>query len=155
MHHKTKGKSFLLAAMTFVVYLNKKGLIESLIYRFLPQQISERKLLFFIALFAFAFSSLADNITATLISIALILSLKLETKKTIRFATVVVFAVNSGGVAMITGDVNEKSDSETRESESDRRDCHTVRAIHPWNQIWFGTGRHYSAPVDLELTEFL
>ena len=91
--------------MTFVVYLNKKGLIESLIYRFLPQQISERKLLFFIALFAFAFSSLADNITATLISIALILSLKLETKKTIRFATVVVFAVNSGGVAMITGDV--------------------------------------------------
>ena len=96
---------FLLAAMTFVVYLNKKGLIESLIYRFLPQQISERKLLFFIALFAFAFSSLADNITATLISIALILSLKLETKKTIRFATVVVFAVNSGGVAMITGDV--------------------------------------------------
>lgn len=96
---------FLLAAMTFVVYLNKKGLIESLIYRFLPQQISERKLLFFIALFAFVFSSLADNITATLISIALILSLKLETKKTIRFATVVVFAVNSGGVAMITGDV--------------------------------------------------
>ena len=96
---------FLLAAMTFVVYLNKKGLIESLIYRFLPRQISERKLLFFIALFAFVFSSLADNITATLISIALILSLKLEAKKTIRFATVVVFAVNSGGVAMITGDV--------------------------------------------------
>ncbi len=96
---------FLLAAMTFVVYLNKKGLIESLIYRFLPEQISERKLLFFIALFAFVFSSLADNITATLISIALILSLRLDAKKTIRFATVVVFAVNSGGVAMITGDV--------------------------------------------------
>ena len=96
---------FLLAAMTFVVYLNKKGLIESLIYRFLPQQITERKLLFLIALFAFVFSSLADNITATLISIALILSLKLDAKKTVRFATVVVFAVNSGGVAMITGDV--------------------------------------------------
>ena len=96
---------FLLAAMTFVVYLNKKGLIESLIYRFLPQQISERKLLFFIAIFAFVFSSLADNITATLVSIALILSLKLDASKTIRFATVVVFSVNSGGVAMITGDV--------------------------------------------------
>lgn len=96
---------FLLAAMTFVVYLNKKGLIQSLIYRFLPRQISERKLLFFIAIFAFVFSSLADNITATLISIALILSLKLDASKTIRFATVVVFSVNSGGVAMITGDV--------------------------------------------------
>ncbi len=96
---------FLLAAMTFVVYLNKKGLIESLIYRFLPTHITERKLLFLIALFAFVFSSLADNITATLISIALILSLRLDAKKTVRFATVVVFAVNSGGVAMITGDV--------------------------------------------------
>lgn len=96
---------FLLAAMTFVVYLNKKGLIESIIYRFLPAQITERKLLFFIALFAFVFSSLADNITATLISVALILSLNLSAKKTIRFATVVIFAVNSGGVSMITGDV--------------------------------------------------
>ena len=96
---------FLLAAMTFVVYLNKKGLIESIIYRFLPAQITERKLLFFIALFAFVFSSLADNITATLISVALILSLNLNAKKTIRFATVVIFAVNSGGVSMITGDV--------------------------------------------------
>lgn len=96
---------FLLAAMTFVVYLNKKGLIESIIYRFLPEQISERKLLFLIAIFAYIFSSLADNITATLISIALILSLQLPAKKVLRFATVTVFAVNSGGVAMITGDV--------------------------------------------------
>ncbi|UXD86946.1 sodium:proton antiporter NhaD [Thalassolituus hydrocarboniclasticus] len=96
---------FLLAAMTFVAYLNKKGLIESLIYRFLPSQISERKLLLMTGLFSFVFSSLADNITATLISVALILSLNLSAAKTLRFATVVVFAVNSGGVAMITGDV--------------------------------------------------
>jgi Na+/H+ antiporter NhaD/arsenite permease-like protein len=96
---------FLLAAMTFVVYLNKKGLIESLIYRFLPKQMKERSLLAFIALFAFAFSSLADNITATLICVALILSLNMPIDKTIRFAAVTVFAVNSGGVAMITGDV--------------------------------------------------
>ena len=96
---------FLLAAMTFVVYLNKKGLIESIIYRFLPRQMKERHLLAFIALFAFAFSSLADNITATLISIALILSLNMPTERTIRFAAVTVFAVNSGGVSMITGDV--------------------------------------------------
>jgi Na+/H+ antiporter NhaD/arsenite permease-like protein len=96
---------FLLAAMTFVVYLNKKGLIESIIYRFLPKEIKERYLLAFISLFAFLFSSLADNITATLISIALILSLNMPTAKTIRFAAVTVFAVNSGGVSMITGDV--------------------------------------------------
>jgi len=62
-------------------------------------------LLFLTGGFAFVFSSLADNITATLISIALILSLNLSTRKTLRFATLVVFAVNSGGVAMITGDV--------------------------------------------------
>ena len=96
---------FLLAAMTFVVYLNKKGMIESLIYRVLPKAISERRLLILTGVFAFVFSSLADNITATLISIALILSLNLPTRKTLRFATLVVFAVNSGGVAMITGDV--------------------------------------------------
>lgn len=96
---------FLLAAMTFVAYLNKKGLIESLIYKFLPKQISERNLLILTGLFAFAFSSLADNITATLICVALILSLNLPAPKTLRFATVAVFAVNSGGVSMITGDV--------------------------------------------------
>ena len=56
-------------------------------------------------LFAFVFSSLADNITATLVSVALILSLQLPAQKTLRFAAIAVFAVNSGGVAMITGDV--------------------------------------------------
>lgn len=96
---------FLVAAMTFVAYLNKKGMIENLIYLLLPGQISERKLLLFTGLFCFVFSSLADNITATLVSAALILSLNLELKKRIRFITLVVFAVNSGGVALITGDV--------------------------------------------------
>lgn len=96
---------FLVAAMTFVAYLNKKGLIENIIYRVLPTQISERRLLFLTGIFSFVFSSLADNITATLVSVALILSLRLPAAKTLRFATVVVFAVNSGGVAMITGDV--------------------------------------------------
>ncbi len=96
---------FLVAAMTFVAYLNKKGMIETLIYLVLPARISERALLFLTALFCFVFSSLADNITATLVSITLILSLRLDAAKTIKFATLVVFAVNSGGVALITGDV--------------------------------------------------
>ena len=96
---------FLVAAMTFVAYLNKKGLIQNLIYLFLPSRISERMLLVLTGLFCFVFSSIADNITATLVSAALILSLNLDVKKTLRFAALVVFAVNSGGVALITGDV--------------------------------------------------
>jgi Na+/H+ antiporter NhaD/arsenite permease-like protein len=96
---------FLVTAMTFVAYLNKKGLIESLLHGVMPKVISERKLLFFTAIFSFVFSSLADNITATLVSIALILSLGLPVNKTMRFAVLVVFAVNSGGVSLITGDV--------------------------------------------------
>ncbi|TDO95911.1 sodium:proton antiporter NhaD [Marinomonas balearica] len=96
---------FLVAAMTFVAYLNQKGMIENLIHLFLPKKISERRLLFLTAIFCFVFSSLADNITATLVSVTLILSLNLSTKKTVRFATLVVFSVNSGGVSLITGDV--------------------------------------------------
>lgn len=78
---------FLVAAMTFVAYLNKKGMIENLIYLVLPKRISERALLFLTATFCFVFSSLADNITATLVSITLILSLQLDRAKTIKFAT--------------------------------------------------------------------
>ncbi|MGB2129824.1 MAG: sodium:proton antiporter NhaD [Marinobacterium sp.] len=96
---------FLMAAMTFVAFLNHQGLIETMIYKVLPKRLSERKLMFLVAGFAFFFSSLSDNITATLISIALVLSLKMDARKTLRFAVMVVFAVNSGGVALITGDV--------------------------------------------------
>ncbi len=96
---------FLVAAMTFVAYLNKKGMIENMIYLIMPRQVTERRLLFLTGLFCFVFSSLADNITATLVSCSLILSLNLELKKRLQFIVVVVFAVNSGGVSLITGDV--------------------------------------------------
>lgn len=96
---------FLMSAMTFVAYLNHKGLIESFIYRILPEKISERRLLFLIALFSFLFSSISDNITATLVSIALVMPLQIDPKKLLKYVTVIVFAVNSGGVALITGDV--------------------------------------------------
>lgn len=96
---------FLVAAMTFVAYLNKKGMIENVIYLALPRRLSERSLLLLTGLFCFVFSSLADNITATLVSATLILSLDLDLKKRIRFITLVIFAVNSGGAALITGDV--------------------------------------------------
>ena len=66
---------FLMAAMTFVAFLNHQGLIESVIYKFLPSKVGEKKLLFMVAIFSFVFSSLSDNITATLVSVALVLSL--------------------------------------------------------------------------------
>jgi Na+/H+ antiporter NhaD/arsenite permease-like protein len=96
---------FLVAAMTFVAYLNKKGMIENMIYLIMPRQVTERRLLFLTGLFCLVFSSLADNITATLVSCSLILSLNLDLKKRLQFIVLVVFAVNSGGVSLITGDV--------------------------------------------------
>ncbi|MCF6456184.1 sodium:proton antiporter NhaD [Pseudoalteromonas sp. MMG024] len=96
---------FLMAAMTFVAYLNSKGFIQSLVHRVLPNEMSERNLMYLIGAFAFFFSSISDNITATLISLAVVMSLKLDAKKLIKYATLIVFAVNSGGVSLITGDV--------------------------------------------------
>ncbi|SFC63955.1 sodium:proton antiporter NhaD [Pseudoalteromonas denitrificans] len=96
---------FLMSAMTFVAYLNSKGFIQNLVHKAMPKQISERKLMFLIGISAFIFSSISDNITATLISLAVVLSLKLEAKKRIKYATLIIFSVNSGGVSLITGDV--------------------------------------------------
>ncbi|MGH1460785.1 MAG: sodium:proton antiporter NhaD [Neptuniibacter sp.] len=96
---------FLMAAMTFVAYLNEKGLITQLVYRLLPGRLKLRSLMILMALLALLFSSLADNITASLIMLSLLASLNLDTKQTLKFAALVVFAVNSGGVSLITGDV--------------------------------------------------
>ncbi len=96
---------FLMAAMTFVAYVSSKGIIEAIVNKVLPKQMSERKLMIIVGLFAFVFSSMADNITATLVCITVLLSLRLSTDKLIRYLVLTVFAVNSGGAALITGDV--------------------------------------------------
>ena len=96
---------FLMSAMTFVAYLNSKGFISALVQRILPKDISERGLMFVIAIFAFVFSSFADNVTATLVSITVVMNLQLDVKKRLKYATLIIFAVNSGGVSLITGDV--------------------------------------------------
>lgn len=96
---------FLMAAMTFVAYLNQQGLITQLVYRLLPGEIRISRLMILMALLALLFSSLADNITASLIMLSLLSSLNLDKKTTLKFATLIVFAVNSGGVSLITGDV--------------------------------------------------
>jgi len=71
----------------------------------MPSAISERRLMFLIGGFSFLFSSISDNITATLISLAVVMSLRLDPKKLIKYATLIIFSVNSGGVSLITGDV--------------------------------------------------
>ena len=96
---------FLMADMTFVAYLSGKGIIDSIVNRLLPTHISERKLMLLTGLFAFLFSSLADNITATLVCIAVLMNLKLPAEKLLRYVVLVVFSVNAGGTALITGDV--------------------------------------------------
>ena len=96
---------FLMAAMTFVAYLNSKGFIQNIVHKIMPSAISERKLMFLIGGFSFLFSSISDNITATLISLAVVMSLQLDPKKLIKYATLIIFSVNSGGVSLITGDV--------------------------------------------------
>ncbi|KJZ12508.1 sodium:proton antiporter [Marinomonas sp. S3726] len=96
---------FLMSAMTFVAYLNSKGFISSLVQRLLPGELHERTLMVLLGCFAFIFSSFADNVTATLVSLAVITSLKIEARKRLKYATLIIFAVNSGGVSLITGDV--------------------------------------------------
>ena len=96
---------FLMATMTFVAYLNARGLISGLVLRVLPASTTLRSLTVFITLFSIALSMLCDNITATLVSIAVVQSFRLSIQETIRLCVLCVFAVNSGGVILITGDV--------------------------------------------------
>lgn len=96
---------FLMSAMTFVAYLNSKGFISSVVQRLLPNELHERTLMVLLGCFAFIFSSFADNVTATLVSLAVITSLNIEARKRLKYATLIIFAVNSGGVSLITGDV--------------------------------------------------
>ncbi|GAA6185318.1 sodium:proton antiporter NhaD [Aliiglaciecola sp. NS0011-25] len=96
---------FLMATMTFVAYLNARGLIGAMVNRLLPGELSLRKLTLLVALFALVLSMLCDNITATLVSISIILAFKLEVPEKVKLCVLIIFAVNSGGVVLITGDV--------------------------------------------------
>ena len=96
---------FLFAAMTFVAYINQHGMVEKLVYRLLPANMAQKALLPFVAVFAFVLSSFCDNITTTLVTVALIQSLQLNSRSNIKLAVLAVFSINSGGAALITGDV--------------------------------------------------
>lgn len=96
---------FLMATMTFVAYLNAKGLVQTLIQRVCPQQMSKRVLMLMLAVFAMLLSMICDNVTATLVTLGLMQAFNLDNRTRIKLAVLIVFAVNSGGVALITGDV--------------------------------------------------
>lgn len=96
---------FLMATMTFVAYLNAKGMIQNVVQRLFPAELSQRQLMFFVAGFALVLSAICDNVTATLVSLGLVQSFSLNQQTKLKMAVMVVFAVNSGGVALITGDV--------------------------------------------------
>ncbi|GMG86774.1 sodium:proton antiporter NhaD [Biformimicrobium ophioploci] len=96
---------FLMATMTFVAYLNAKGMIQAAVQKIFPTHLSIRRLMILVALFAMLLSAICDNVTATLVSLGLIQAYDLDRKTRIQMAALVVFAVNSGGVALITGDV--------------------------------------------------
>lgn len=96
---------FLMSTMTFVAYLNAKGMIQTAVRKVFPSEVSVRVLLFQVAFFALLLSAICDNVTATLVSLGLVQAFNLDTKTKLKMATLVVFAVNSGGVSLITGDV--------------------------------------------------
>ena len=96
---------FLMSTMTFVAYLNAKGVIQLAVQKLFPQELSLRKLMFLVALFSIVLSALCDNVTATLVSLTLLQTFNVERRYKLRMAILIIFSVNSGGVALITGDV--------------------------------------------------
>ena len=96
---------FLMATMTFVAYLNARGMVSELVRRIMPGELTLRQLTVLLGGFALMLSMICDNITATLVGIGVVTAFQLEVKERIRLCVLIVFAVNSGGVMLITGDV--------------------------------------------------
>jgi Na+/H+ antiporter NhaD and related arsenite permeases len=96
---------FLMATMTFVAYLNARGMVSEIVQRIMPGELTLRQLTILLGIFALFLSMVCDNITATLVGIGVVQAFKLEPKERIRLCVILVFAVNSGGVILITGDV--------------------------------------------------
>lgn len=96
---------FLMSTMTFVAYLNAKGMIQIVVSKLFPKSISVRMLMLQVALFSLLLSAICDNVTATLVSLGLLTTFDLPSNIKRRMAVLIIFAVNSGGVSLITGDV--------------------------------------------------
>ena len=85
---------FLMATMTFVAFLNARGLISGAVLKLMPGALSFNRLIILVAVFAVLLSMLADNITATLVSLSVVSAFKLSDKERIKLAVLAVFAVN-------------------------------------------------------------
>ncbi|MGY0217167.1 sodium:proton antiporter NhaD [Endozoicomonadaceae bacterium StTr2] len=96
---------FLMSTMTFVAYLNAKGMIQVMVQKLFPQKVTVRMLMIQVALFSLVLSAICDNVTATLVSLGLLTTFELSKRMRRRMSVLIIFAVNSGGVALITGDV--------------------------------------------------
>ena len=98
---------FLISAMTFVAYLDKRGFIEKSVIKALPESLSEKKFLLIIASFTFLFSGIADNLTATLVALSIVIATmkNSSSENLVKFAIMIIFAANAGGLPLITGDV--------------------------------------------------
>ncbi|QSX34674.1 sodium:proton antiporter NhaD [Shewanella avicenniae] len=96
---------FLMSTMTFVAYLNAKGMIEIVVSKLFPKSISVRMLMIQVAIFSLLLSAICDNVTATLVSLGLLTTFQLDSNIKRRMSVLIIFAVNSGGVSLITGDV--------------------------------------------------
>lgn len=96
---------FLMSTMTFVAYLNAKGMIQMMVQTIFPQQVSVRLLMIQVGMFAMVLSTFCDNVTATLVSLGLLTTFSIDGNLKRRMAVLIIFAVNSGGVSLITGDV--------------------------------------------------
>ena len=96
---------FLMSTMTFVAYLNAKGMIQVIVQKIFPSQITVRMLMIGVSLFALILSTFCDNVTASLVTLGLVSTFKLSSEIKLKMAVLIIFAVNSGGVALITGDV--------------------------------------------------
>lgn len=93
---------FLMSTMIFVAYLNAKGMTQIMVQKLFPQQVSVRILMLQVGLFSLVLSAFCDNVTATLVSLGLLTTFKLGKQMRRRMAVLIIFAVNSGGVALIT-----------------------------------------------------
>lgn len=99
---------FLMAAMTIVAYLSERDVLLKLVNKILPTEISKVRLLFILWLFTFIFSSVIDNLTATLVSIIILLNIqeiKNNPKDLILFSVFIIFWANAWGVGLITWDL--------------------------------------------------
>lgn len=96
---------FLFSSMTFVAYINRRGLIDALMRSVLPAKMTVKNLFYSVTLFSFLFSLLCDNATTALVVSSIVVPLDLDKSQRIHFATAIIFAVTAGGVALITGDV--------------------------------------------------